>query len=205
MTCVIWTATLKKLTNKQIDIHSDLVEACRQNDRTAQIRIYELYADAMYNTSYRIVNNPMEAEEVMQDAFLLAFRKIDTFKGDATFGAWLKRIVINRSLDHVRKRKETVSLGEEADQLPDNSADDHIEQELVKYKAGEIIRALEGLPDHYRIILSLYLIEGYDHREISQILNISYNNTRTRYLRAKQKLLSEVKSSRHTIPDFKNN
>lgn len=193
------------MTEKKIDIHGDLVEACRENDRTAQIKIYELYYQAMYNTSYRIVNDPMEAEEIMQDAFLDAFRKISTFKGDATFGSWLKRIVINKSLDQIRKRKESASLVEGTIDIPDNTADENVEEELIRYRVGEIVKALDRLPDNYRIILSLYLLEGYDHQEIAGILNISYNNTRTRYLRAKQKLLQEVSGSKHTIPDFQKN
>jgi RNA polymerase sigma-70 factor (ECF subfamily) len=193
------------LTNKKIDIHNDLVEGCRANDRTAQVKIYELYYQAMYNTSYRIVNDPMEAEEIMQDAFLDAFRKIDTFKGDATFGSWLKRIVINKSLDQLRKRKETTSLDEDSQDIQDSSTDEQVENELIRYRVNEIVRALDRMPDNYRIILSLYLLEGYDHQEISEILDISYNNTRTRYLRAKQKLLQEVSGPKQSIPDFQKN
>jgi RNA polymerase sigma-70 factor (ECF subfamily) len=198
--------TTENLTDNIRDIHSDLVALCRENDRTAQIRIYELYYQAMYNTSYRIVNDPMEAEDIMQDAFLDAFRKIDSFKGDSTFGTWLKRIVINKSLDHLRKQKDyTASFEEENFEIPDSSAEDQVEQEIVRHKVSEIVQAMERLPDSYRIILSLYLLEGYDHQEISEILNISYNNTRTRYTRAKQKLLQEVSGPKHHIPDFHNN
>jgi RNA polymerase sigma-70 factor (ECF subfamily) len=205
MTSVIRAEIDKQLTKKQIDIHGELVEACRANDRTAQIRIYELYYKAMYNTSYRIVNNPMEAEEIMQDAFLDAFRKIDTFKGDATFGSWLKRIVVNKSLDQLRKRKETLSLDNESQGIPDDDSEEKLEQELVRYRVDQIVKALDNLPDNYRIILSLYLLEGYDHQEIAGILKITYNNSRTRYLRAKKRLLEEVSGSKHSIPDFQKN
>ena len=94
------------MTKKQINIHQELIDACRQYDRTAQVKIYELYYKAMYNTSYRILNNPAEAEDAMQEAFLEAFRKLDTYKEEASFGSWLKRIVINKSLDMLRKKRE---------------------------------------------------------------------------------------------------
>ena len=88
-----------------LHMHQDLIELCRHGDRNAQLKLYKLYYKAMYNTSLRIVKNEAEAEDLMQESFLDAFRKLDTYKGDASFGSWLKRIVINNSLDALKKRK----------------------------------------------------------------------------------------------------
>lgn len=179
------------------DIHQGLIDLCREQDRSAQIKIYELYYKSMYNTSFRIVNDTMEAEDIMQDSFLDAFRKLDSFKGDSSFGTWLKKIVVNKSLDSIKKKKLFITESKEDQVIPDNEEIE--DMEFVFSKVEEVINALEALPDQYRIILSLYLLEGYDHQEIAEILNISYNNVRTRYARARQRLIEEVNSSTKKI------
>jgi RNA polymerase sigma-70 factor (ECF subfamily) len=176
------------------NIHQDLIDSCKNGDRYAQFRIYKLYYRAMFNTCLRIVNDSAEAEDIMQDSFLDGFRKIKEYKGDGSFGSWLKRIVINNSLDALRKRRETLGLDEEMD-IPEE--EDNTEEE-IRQQVDEIKKAIAALPDEYRIIISLYLLEGYDHEEISGILKISYNNSRTRYSRARQKLLQIIQQNRIT-------
>lgn len=150
----------------------------------------------MYNTSYRILNNPGEAEDAMQDAFLDAFRKLDSYKAEAPFGAWLKRIVINKSLDTLKKKKEFALPDSIENELPDTSIDETEEGEINSMRVIEVKNAMEKLPAHYRIILSLFLLEGYDHQEIAEVLNISYANVRVRYKRAKSKLMEELQRSK---------
>lgn len=175
------------------DIHQGLIDLCRENDRSAQIKIYELYYKAMYNTSLRIVNDSMEAEDIMQESFIDAFKKLDMFKGESSFGTWLKRIVVNKSLDSIKKRKLfTADMEKEFVLVEEN---DPAEAEFVFGEVVKIKEALNNLPDPYRIILSLHLLEGYDHQEIAEILKISYNNVRTRYSRARQKLISDLKNT----------
>lgn len=191
--------------NKNYDIHRDLIEGCGNNDRKAQVRIYELYYKAMYNASYRILNNAEEAEDTMQEAFLDAFRKIGSYRGTGSFGAWLKRIVVNKSLDKYRVRKEFERLDEQYDELADTTDTDDSNAETVFMQLEKIRTALERIPDQYRIILSLHLLEGYDHREMARILNLSYNNVRTRYTRAKQRLLKEIFKTKDNPVDPVNN
>lgn len=177
------------------DISEDLIEGCRKHKRSAQIRIYELYYKAMYNTSLRILNDNQEAEDVMQDAFLDAFKKIDSYKGSGSFGSWLKRIVVNKSIDALRAKKEMLNLNEEitsTEEIEDTAAEDEAYINNTFTRLEEIRSAIDSLPDHHKIIISLFLLEGYDHQEIAQILNISYNNARARYFRAKKKLLEEI-------------
>lgn len=138
----------------------------------------------------RIINNETEAEDVMQEAFLNAFRKIDTYKGEVSFGAWLKKIVINRSLDVLKKRKvKFEEINEKTNQIVD------YQMETKEVNVQVIKDAIQKLPDGYRVVLSLYLIEGYDHEEISEILGISNSNSRTQYLRAKNKLRDLLKDT----------
>jgi RNA polymerase sigma factor (sigma-70 family) len=186
-------------------MHQDLIDACRKFDRTAQVKIYELYYKAMYNTSYRILNHSAEAEDAMQEAFLEAFRKLESYRGDASFGAWLRRIVINKSLDILKKKKEFTFPEMDAFEREDEVQEQKEEEDLLKAQVTAVRKALEQLPSNYRIILSLYLVEGYDHQEIAEILDLTYSNVRVRYLRAKNKLLEEVRRHRKEYMESLNN
>ena len=175
------------------NLHQDLLDGCKTGDQKAQFKIYKLYYRAMYNTSLRIVNDTMEAEDIMQESFLSAFEKIDTYSGTVSFGAWLKRIVINRSLDALSRRKAIFEDIELHVGIRDESSEDIVRKEELDIKVEEVKEAINRLPDGYRIILSLYLLEGYDHDEIAEILNISSSTSRSQLSRAKQKLIAEMK------------
>ena len=173
--------------------HQELVEACKKGDRKAQFELYRLYSAAMYNTTLRIIGDPDDAEDVMQEAFLKAFLKLKTYRGEVSFGAWLKRIVVNKSLDFLRLKRERISLEEvpELGEVPEE-APEVIE---VAYSADIVKRAIYALPEGYRLVLSLILLEGYDHDEVSGILKISNATSRTQYHRAKKKLLELLKNT----------
>lgn len=173
------------LETKYIDINSRLIEECRKGNSSAQFEIYKLYYKAMYNTALRFVKDPMEAEDVMQESFLSAFRNIDSFRGEVSFGSWLKRIVVNRSLDTLKKKSLELSPLDDGRTIID---DDHYNGEEVDLKVEQVKSAITAMPDNYRVLLTLYLIEGYDHDEISQILGMSNAAVRTGYSRAKKKL-----------------
>jgi RNA polymerase sigma-70 factor (ECF subfamily) len=137
----------------------------------------------------------MEAEDVMQEAFLSAFEKIETYSGTVSFGAWLKKIVINRSLDALGKRKAVFEDIESHTGIRDDGPEDSLRNEEIDIQIGAVKEAIEKLPDGYRVILSLYLLEGYDHDEIAEIMKISSSTSRSQLSRAKQKLISELKKS----------
>jgi RNA polymerase sigma factor (sigma-70 family) len=183
-----------KVQALRTNIHQDIIERCRRGEQKAQFRIYKLYYKAMYNTSYRIVNDRMEAEDVMQEAFLKAFDKIHTYSGTVSFGAWLKKIVINHSLDELKKKKVDIDLMEETD-LPAGSEEetgDEKNANQINEKIETIHKAINALPDGYRIVLTLYLLEGYDHEEIAEILDMSSSTSRSQYTRAKNKLKQQL-------------
>jgi len=183
------------LETRYEDIHKDLIDACRRGDRNAQFKIYKLYYKAMFNTSLRIVNDTAEAEDIMQESFLDAFQRLESYTGQGSFGSWLKRIVINNSLDSLRRIKETVSIDEEGVDLPDEPEDNR--ETDIQFQVQEVMKAIQQLPDDYRVIVSLFLIEGYDHDEISGILNISNQLSRTRFSRARHKLLAILKENKY--------
>jgi RNA polymerase sigma factor (sigma-70 family) len=176
------------------DIHLDLINECKAGSRSAQFKIYKLYYKAMFNTSLRIVNDTAEAEDIMQESFLRAFQKLDTWSGEGSFGSWLKRIVVNNSLDVLRKSKTMISLDEtnidhQTDEIPEDESD-------IQFRVEEIKKAIAQLPDEYRVVMLLFLIEGYSHEEISETLKISNNLSRTRYSRARQKVLQIINTDR---------
>lgn len=171
-----------------IDKNLQLVKECIQGDRVAQFELYKLYAKSMYNIALRILNYEEEAEDVLQEAFLDAFTRIGDFRQESTFGLWLKQIVINKSINYLRKRKMDFVSVEEVSELADEVKDDDFE-----YNIDHLKNAITLLPDGYRVVLSLYLLEGYDHEEISHILKISENTSRTQFMRAKNKLKDILK------------
>jgi len=173
-------------------IRDELVERCKNGDAQSYEALYRQYSKAMYNTSLRIVNNTADAEDVLQEAFLDAFRSLHDFHYRSTFGAWLKKIVINKSINVLRTRKVNLVDMETTD-LHSVSDEETINEEEIQYRVEEVKKTIRKLPDGYRTVLSLYLLEGYDHEEISHILGISHNTVRTQYVRAKQKLLSIIK------------
>jgi len=175
------------------NLHQDLIDGCKNGDQKAQFQIYKLYYKAMYNTSLRIISDTMEAEDIMQESFLSAFEKIETYSGTVSFGAWLKRIVINRSLDALNRKKTIFEDIETHVGIKDETGEDMAQKEEIDVRVEEVKQAIERLPDGYRIILSLYLLEGYDHDEIGEILSITSSTSRSQLSRAKQKLVSILK------------
>jgi RNA polymerase sigma-70 factor (ECF subfamily) len=171
------------------NINQSLIDRCRTGDRKAQSELYKMYYKSMYSVSIRILGNARDAEDAMQEAFLSAFRNIDTYQGKVSFGAWLRKIVINRSLDYLKKRRVKF---EEVTERNAGLDDDNIY--LGEIDVKRIHKAIQSLPDGYRVVLSLHLIEGYDHEEISRILHISNSSSRTQYLRAKNKLREILKN-----------
>jgi RNA polymerase sigma factor (sigma-70 family) len=172
--------------------YDSLVERCKQGNSLSFKELYLQYAKAMFNTSLRIVNNAADAEDIVQESFIDAFRNIEGFNYQSTFGAWMKRIVINKSINHLRNKKlklvdiAQTNIGEMEDEEP-------INEEEIKFKVSEIKAAVTRLPDGYRTVFTLAAFEGYDYEEISEILNISGSTARTQYHRAKKQLLHLLK------------
>jgi RNA polymerase sigma-70 factor (ECF subfamily) len=170
----------------------DLIGLCREGNQRAQLEIYRMFYKAMYNTSLRIVNNAPEAEDIMQDSFLDAFQHLNELKGNAGFGSWLRRIVINNSLDALKKHTGLSFIEEYDHEIPAEEEQD----DDVLARVDEIRKGISELPHDYRVVLSLYLLEGYDHDEIGDILKISSGTSRIRYFRARQKLLEIIRENR---------
>ena len=181
------------LTTTHID---ELLEKCRHGDERAQMKIYKKYSKAMYNIAWRIVKDSAEAEDIMQECFLKAFEKLDSFEGTSTFGAWLKRIVVNHSIGVYNKktRYQEVQYDDQFKHAADDSGGVASEEEEQNPKVKMILKTMESLKENYRVALTLHLIEGYDYEEICEILNITYANCRTTISRAKESLRKKLLS-----------
>lgn len=176
-----------------IEIESNIVELCKKGDHKAQMKMYSVFYKRIYNTCYRILRDSFEAEDTMQESFLKAFSKLDQYADSIPLEAWLVRIAINTSIDKLRKKElDIITLNENI--AYDNIAetDDDLDWELIQNKVEQVKTAIEKLPESSRLIINLYLIEGYDHEEIAEILNIAPGTARIQYMRAKQKLVALI-------------
>lgn len=173
--------------------HADeLVERCKKGEANGYKQLYHQYAKAMYNTCFRILNNVADAEDVLQESFIEAFRNLSSFEYRTTFGGWLKQVCINHCINHLKKRKiEWVFIADTGDY--DRTEENNTDENEVLLKVAMVKKAMMQLPDGYRTVLSLYLLEGYDHAEIAGILNVAESTTRSQYTRAKQKLTQLLK------------
>lgn len=171
-----------------------LIEQCKKGHEKSQLQLYDMYCEAMFIIACRYLKDDEEAKDAMQESFLKAFLKLDSFQATISFGSWLKKIVINQCIDTLKRKKiETISI----ENIPLEIVDDddwHFSSNITKQ---QIINAIKTLPDKYSLILKLYLIEGYDHREISEILDIAIKTSRTQLRRGKLLLQETLKEKRY--------
>lgn len=172
----------------------DIVEQCKANDRRAQLKLYKQYCDGMFCVAMRFLKNADDAEDVIQEAFIKAFQRIHQFKGDVTFGAWLKRIVINKSIDFLKAKKQKLVELDESYMHIEADEDWSIEEGI---SLAEVKNAIESLPEKYKYVVMMFLMEGFDHSEISQVLEITESACRTRLLRGKGFLKELLKNKRY--------
>lgn len=170
-----------------------LIESCRKGSRKAQLELYRRYAAFLYPSCLRMTGNSQDAEEVMQDTFLKILTRLDKYRQDISFVAWMQRIAIHTALDFLRCHRQPVweELTEQTPVPPEE------EEEEPAYSVSEIKKGMEKLPDGYRIVLSLMLFEGYDTEEIAAILQIRPVSVRSQYMRARKKLQDLIKRSHH--------
>jgi RNA polymerase sigma-70 factor (ECF subfamily) len=173
-----------------VNTHRDLVEKCKMGNRAAQFELYKLYSRAMYNVCLRMVKNDMDAEDLLQNSFVDVFTKLDTFRYQSSVGAWIKRIVVNNCINFLKRRKVYF------EELQDHHQEfgEQAEQSDSGLSVESVNRALMLLPDGYRVVFSLYMLEGYDHKEIAGILDITEATSKSQYSRAKKKLRELLES-----------
>ncbi|NHM07194.1 RNA polymerase sigma factor [Flavobacterium sp. CYK-4] len=166
----------------------ELIALCKEKNQKAEFEIYHRYCKAMYNVALRIVKDEHYAEDVMQEGFLRAFTKIHDYRQEVAFGAWLKRIIINYSIDFYKKNN--AFRPDDMERILHKVEDEPQETDVdfTQLKAAQVLNAMQTLKDNYRMVLTLHFIEGYDHEEMTEILKISNASCRTTLSRAKESL-----------------
>ncbi len=182
---------LETTVPKYQNLHQDIIDDCLSGNREAQYELYKLYSKAMYNVAVRITNDEMEAEDVLQESFISAFRNLGSYKGTASFGSWLKRIVVNNAINLVKKKRIDFESVDDYGEFDDRYEQD--EARVSPYDIAKVMKGIEMLPEGYKLVLTLYLIEGYDHKEIGGILGITESTSKSQYNRSKKKLREILK------------
>ncbi len=167
--------------------HIDIIEACKKGNRQAQYELYKLYSKPMFNASLRILQNREEAEDVLQECFIDMFNKLETFRGESSFGSWFKRIVVNRSINSVKRKKIKLVDELKGDRIAEEETEENDDE--IPYTAEQVKEALNQLPDGYRLVFSLYLLEDYSHKEIAAQLDITESTSKSQLNRAKKKMM----------------
>ncbi len=173
------------METEQQSIYKYLIQRCKKGDRKAQNELYKLFAAAMYNVCRRMMGDEDDAKDVLQDTFIDAFTKLDSLQNELIFPAWLKKIAVNNCINAIRKKKHELSdIDEHGDvaEIVENDVD------YTNYKAEKILKAMDQISEGCRVVANLYLFEGYDHKEISQILSISESASKAQYSKAKSKI-----------------
>jgi RNA polymerase sigma factor (sigma-70 family) len=179
-----------------VNQHFDIVEACKRGDRKAQFELYKLYSKAMYNICLRMLGSVENAEDALQNSFVDVFSKLDSFRFESAIGAWIKRIVINNCINHMKKRKiDLMELNDNVHHLAEDNfipsvSDSNLNVEMIQ-------KAIMQLPEGYRVVFTLYAMEGYDHEEIGEVLGVTEATSKSQYSRAKAKLRDILQSPRH--------
>jgi len=169
-------------------IQAYLVKQSKKGDRQAQNELYRLHVDAMYNICRRMIGDEDEAKDALQESFIDAFTKLNTLEHEVTFSAWLKRIVVNKCINTLRKNKNHFSSLEEEPELQIEADTGQYDDSITKKGAAKIMNALDNISEGCRTVFNLYLFEGYDHKEIGQILSISESASKAQYSKAKSKI-----------------
>jgi len=168
-----------------------LIKHCKKNDQKAQIAIYDMFFKAMYNTAFRIIQQQDLAEDTTQDSFIVAFSKISNLQEEVTFPKWLKQIVVNKSLTHLKQKRRFYPLDiEKLSNTIDEESD--IDFDTSDISVQYIINTINSLKDNYRVLLTLHYIEGYDYEEIVTITGFTHTNCRTLISRAKSSLRKKL-------------
>ena len=173
------------MENKQLNIHNKTIEQAKNRNAKALHTLYKQYSRAMFNVCIRMTNSYEDAEDILQDAFTDAFQKLDSYAYESSFGSWLKRIVINKCINALKKKEIDLVF---SDTENENITEYEVDYSNIDLQVEQIKLSINKLPDGYKLVCTLYLIEGYDHKEIAQILNISESTSKSQYMRAKKKL-----------------
>lgn len=167
-----------------------LIDLCIKGDRIAQKVIYDRLASRMFPVCIRYVGDRSVAQDILQEGFITLFSKMDSYKGNGSFDGWARKIFVNTALMYLRK-KDALKMSDELENARSLSSDISTQMENIGYK--ELMKLITSLPPGFRTVFNLYVVEGYSHKEIAEMLNISETTSRTQLSRARVWLQSKIK------------
>jgi len=170
-----------------VDIHQELIEKSKKGNRIAQKALFDLYSKAMYNIVVRLVGNRDDAADITQDGFIDAFTKLDQFANKATFGAWLKRIMVNKAVNFLNRRRVFFDIESDVEDIVEEDPIENIEELMLQLNSS-----LQELPEGCRVVFTLFYFEGYDHGEIASIVGMSESTSKSQLSRAKMLLREKI-------------
>ena len=171
-------------------IYRQLIEKCQKKDAKAQAELYKIFAPKLYGVCLKYCSNKSIADDLFQDAFITIFNKINQFKHKGSFEGWAKRITINTVLQHFKKQKFHQEINDNL--ITDENEEFDIEDENLNL--NYLLELIKELPNQYRLVFNLYVLDGYSHSEISEALNISIGASKSNLSRAKQLLRKRIES-----------
>lgn len=160
---------------------------CLAGEELAQRQLYDRYVGAMFHTVLRLTANQQDAEDVTQEVFVKVFEKLDTYRGESTLGAWIKRIAVNTTLNFLRQANRLKTVALESQNLPPE-AEPAVDETAWAHDIRRIHEAMGELPEGCRLVFNLHLLEGYRHQDVAQLLGITESTSKTQYMRAKRLL-----------------
>lgn len=168
-----------------------IIESVKTGNRKAQTQLYGLYAKAMFNICMRMMNDEDKAKDLLQEAFINVFTYIEKYNYEASIGTWIKRIVINKCIDTLRKEKKNIIEYSEV-LIDNNSVELEESDDDITYTIGSIQKAIQELPEGYRVVFTLFAMEEYSHKQIAELLNISEGTSKSQYFKAKKMLKTKL-------------
>lgn len=170
-----------------------LIEGCKGQDRKSQQLVYEKYARVMYGICLRYSSDKETAQDLLQDGFIKVFMNINSFENKGSFEGWMKRIFVNLALENIRKDKTKKLYSDDIENISDIDIVDETEGDVDGITEDELLKMVQELPQGYRSVFNLYVIEDYSHKEISEMLGIAEGTSRSQYIRARALLQDKIK------------
>jgi RNA polymerase sigma-70 factor (ECF subfamily) len=178
------------MSSNQFPDDYDLIRGCLQNSAAMQKKLYDKYAAKLYGIAIRYAHSQEDAKDILQDGFVKVYRNLSKFKGTGSFEGWMRRIIVNTAIEHYRKKNNTYEIQESHEE---NITDGDLNA-LDKLAAAEILNMVKALPNGYRTVFNLFAIEGFSHKEIAEMLNISEGTSKSQYARAKALLQEKIRN-----------
>lgn len=176
--------------------YKELIEACVKGDRLAQRNLYDIFSKRMYVVCLRYTKSQQEAEDVLQDSFIKIFKSLKGYRGDSRLDYWIKRIVVNTALNSQRKKLYMYPMVD----IDDVKNDYDHSKILSGFQMDELLNMIRELPTGCRTVFNMFAIEGYSHKEIAKMLEVSEGTSKSQFSRARKLLMEKIAEEDKTIP-----